>query len=119
MEQAKEYYHQNKRPLKKLFLLFIVFVFVLGVVFSFRKTKITVTGSSENVIAGIQKLKRLYHKAYEKFNEDPDFIELNYYAIDNEIFDEEESDKKRETDSKDYEPNLNLKKLKFKRKNLD
>ena len=71
------------------------------------------TGSSENVSAGIQKLKRLYHKAYEKFREDQSFIELHYYTIDNEIFDEEELDKIGETDSEDYELNLNLKKLKF------
>ena len=71
------------------------------------------TGSSENVSAGIQKLKRLYHKAYEKFREDQSFIELNYYTIDKEISDELESEKIGETDSKDYEINLNLKKLKF------
>ena len=71
------------------------------------------TGSFENVSAGIQKLKRLYHKAYIAFQEDQSFIELNYYTIDNEIFDEPELDKTDETDSKDSEINLNLKKLKF------
>lgn len=71
------------------------------------------TGSSDNVRMGIHKLKRLYHKAYEKFLEDETFIELNYYTIDNEIYDEEDLDKKAETDSKDSEINLNLKKLKF------
>ncbi|MHA1729987.1 MAG: hypothetical protein ACTSWY_14855 [Promethearchaeota archaeon] len=66
-----------------------------------RQLEITLTGSSENVRIGIQKIKKLYNKAHEKYLED------SLFDGDSEAQDDLED--KIDEDNKENELNLHLK----------
>ena len=70
----------------------------------------SIVGSSDSVRMGSQKIRKLYHKAYEKFHENRSFINYGNDIIDEELDEDLEKINKK---NKDINLKFKLKNLKF------
>ncbi len=70
----------------------------------------TLVGSPESIKIGIIKIKNFYHKAYDNYLDDNNFVDSEFQKIEDNF---EDKTKLKNKNNDNFKMNLNKKKLKF------